>query len=804
MVEADPHLCYGIMAPGQYPLESLAVAMLKACGKAFDGHDLASRAAGYRDNHRLLTQDAISALATGNGHSGFVLLIDQFEQLFASGVAQVDREAVIENIRVMTADDNVQACGLVTIRDDFIGECARNPTLAQLLERQILITPLNKDELREAIEKPARAAGAKVEPELTRTLIRDCEGEANALPLLEFVLYKLWESAGSTRVLSYQRYEQLGGLIGALNSHADSIYGGLNTKALQDAARRIFLALIQPFQNARFARQSRFVDELLPSTGDAEAVRTTERALGVLAGERARLVTIRGLPGPKGETLRLVELSHEILIQCWDRLRSWLNADREFLLWKERLRVSVNDWRAHPNDAGVYLQGMLLDQAVNWLKQRPDEHSSEERQYIDSCRAKRDAARRRRFATIAAQAAGVLTLIAIIIWLPSRYSKQRLLANIRATIASDSDASIVLALHALNKYPGYETEALLQEAVQTRSAPVQIGFPGAIEEMTFLPDSRRVAVLMPGLAPRVCPSGSKGSCVSYGADKALSRVTGSNTQLFAGTNDGSLHIWALDSREARPGPPPVPGRITAIAVPETGGNILYASTGDGNIIYRWGPGMQAPSLVATLPEKINDIAQPEKGERLAAVGNDGGVFLFNSLTEPPKHLKNPSGIAGHIVMTADGQKLTTIPQVGSLYAWQFSAETGSPVGPLSGSAQGGGMSRDGSRLFVVNRDNKGRLSISIRDGVRLAELCTFALAPEQVTSAVMSPDGKRIATAVTLPGNEGAIRVYELDPAELAMVAKEVIANKDQASLLAACRQHLDAGTCAKYIGVTK
>lgn len=114
------------------------------------------------------------------------------------------------------------------------------------------------------------------------------------------------------------------------------------------------------------------------------------------------------------------------------------------------------------------------------------------------------------------------------------------------------------------------------------------------------------------------------------------------------------------------------------------------------------------------------------------------------------------------------------------------------------------MSRDGTRLFTINRDSKGRLSISIRDGVRLAELYSFALPPEPVTSAVMSPDGKRIAAAVTLPGNEGAIRVYELESAELVAVAKEVIASKDQASLTATCRQYLNANTCTKYIGEAK
>jgi hypothetical protein len=39
-----------------------------------------------------------------------------------------------------------------------------------------------------------------------------------------------------------------------------------------------------------------------------------------------------------------VEVAHEALIRHWQRLQSWLNADREFLLWRQRLRHDLEDW----------------------------------------------------------------------------------------------------------------------------------------------------------------------------------------------------------------------------------------------------------------------------------------------------------------------------------------------------------------------------------------------------------------------------------------------------------------------------
>ena len=43
---------------------------------------------------------------------------------------------------------------------------------------------MRRDELRRAIELPARRAGLRVEPELVDALIADVEGEPGALPLL--------------------------------------------------------------------------------------------------------------------------------------------------------------------------------------------------------------------------------------------------------------------------------------------------------------------------------------------------------------------------------------------------------------------------------------------------------------------------------------------------------------------------------------------------------------------------------------------------------------------------------------------
>ena len=61
-----------------------------------------------------------------------------------------------------------RALVLVAIRADFYGRCAAYPELARLLAaNHVLVGPMRRDELRRAIELPARRAGLDVEPELS-------------------------------------------------------------------------------------------------------------------------------------------------------------------------------------------------------------------------------------------------------------------------------------------------------------------------------------------------------------------------------------------------------------------------------------------------------------------------------------------------------------------------------------------------------------------------------------------------------------------------------------------------------------
>ena len=73
---------------------------------------------------------------------------------------------------------------MLAVRSDFYSTCARYPWLAERIsENQILVGPMQRHELRRAIEGPALRAGLRLEDGLTEAFLEEAGDEPGALPL---------------------------------------------------------------------------------------------------------------------------------------------------------------------------------------------------------------------------------------------------------------------------------------------------------------------------------------------------------------------------------------------------------------------------------------------------------------------------------------------------------------------------------------------------------------------------------------------------------------------------------------------
>ena len=144
--------------------------------------------------------------------SRLVVAVDQFEELFTLCRDEAERAAFVDELVAAGSRSRRRALVLVAVRADFYGRCAAYPELSRLLgANHVLVGPMRRDELRRAIESPARRAGLTVDSDVVDALIADVEGEPGGLPLLSTALLELWQRRDGRR-LRMSAYEQTGGV----------------------------------------------------------------------------------------------------------------------------------------------------------------------------------------------------------------------------------------------------------------------------------------------------------------------------------------------------------------------------------------------------------------------------------------------------------------------------------------------------------------------------------------------------------------------------------------------------------------
>jgi hypothetical protein len=373
-----------ISRPGPDPLESLAVALSPYTA---DVLDLAGK---LREDERRLHITARVALRDAPPEQRLVVLVDQFEEVFTLCHDERQCQALIDNLLHAASVAKGQTVVLLTLRADFYSKCAAHPRLAAALsDHQLLVGPMTEDELRRAIERPARLAGCEFEPGLVDVLLRDVLDQPGGLPLLQHALLELWGQRQGRR-LTLAAYQTIGGVAGALERRAEAVYSQLSAPE-QEICRRIFLRLTQPGEGTEDTKRRASLRELLPAEGQTE---TVEAVVHTLAGPEVRLVTTEGDKAAEAE--RFVEVAHEALIRGWPRLREWIERDREALRVQRRLTEAAREWERCGRDESYLYRGARMAEANEWAEAHAGELNVQEREFLDTSTesAQREAAER--------------------------------------------------------------------------------------------------------------------------------------------------------------------------------------------------------------------------------------------------------------------------------------------------------------------------------------------------------------------------------------------------------------------------
>ncbi|MDX1984489.1 MAG: TIR domain-containing protein, partial [Bryobacteraceae bacterium] len=245
------------MVPGGRPLRSLAMAMiplLEPDKSETDRLAEGAKLAGHLSDHTFGLRDvAERVLHLQQGTAKLLLVVDQWEELYTLS-SEAARESFLRQM-LEAVEGNVGGLHVVlTLRGDFMGRALEHRGLSDRLEGAVKhLGPMTRAELEQAITGPAGRTGLELEDGLAGRLLDDAAAEPGNLPLLEFVLRRLWEEREGPR-LSHAVYGSIGGISGAVARHADAVFARL-TGAEQQAARRVFLQVVRPMADGGYTRR---------------------------------------------------------------------------------------------------------------------------------------------------------------------------------------------------------------------------------------------------------------------------------------------------------------------------------------------------------------------------------------------------------------------------------------------------------------------------------------------------------------------------------------------------------------------
>ena len=554
-----------LMTPTEHPLKNLAATLS-------DEMDVAAATLIenlVRDSYTL-HRSAREKLSIENDGC-LLLVVDQFEEVFALCRSEEERASFIDNLLTAASEKEGTVMIIIALRADFYAACASYPQLREALgNSQEYIGAMSDEEIKRAIEEPARRGRWELEPGLIDLLLHDVAHEPGALPLLSHALFETWQRRRG-RIMTLSGYASSGGVRGAIAETAEAVFNDQLNRRQRVMARKIFLRLTElagDESTADTRRRASFAELILKP----EEAATTHEVLKMLAD--ARLITT---------TEDAAEVAHEALIREWPTLRHWLEENRESLRLHRQLTEAAQEWQALNRTPDSLYRGARLAQAREWIETHQDEINGLEHEFLvvsieawDREAAEREEGRQRELTSAKELAetqrqfashvqtrnrvliaigsiAILLALLAGIFGLQSRNEKRvaisRELSNAAVSnLETDPELSMLLALQALDTAYTGEAEDVLHRSLQSSRVRMTLsGHVGGVRALDISADGKTIAVASYGneLTIWETVSGQK----LFSLPGSIARYSPDGTHLAIGGEDGFVTIWDIATQE---------------------------------------------------------------------------------------------------------------------------------------------------------------------------------------------------------------------------------------------------------------
>ncbi len=354
--------------------------------------DLARELEAQPGRLALLTQDLAEERSTR-----VLLFVDQLEELYTLTADPAVRGRFLRALVAAADDADGPVRVVLTVREEFLSRLAEGPELREALAHITILRSPDSTQLREILTRSVKRTGyAYDDPGLVDRMVEEVSNESSSLPLLQFAGQKLWEGRDRNRRLLLERvYEEMGGVAGALATHADGVLAALTDRQVV-LARTILLRLVTPDLTRRTATRSQVLEDL-PET----AAEVLDRLVG------ARLITVRRSSGNDEADLELV---HESLLVAWKRFARWLEGSHEEREFLSEIGHAAELWQRRAQRADELWQGEALREAEATVKRLEMDLPSTAHAFLRSSRRREDQRRRRRRWLVA----GVVTVLSAV------------------------------------------------------------------------------------------------------------------------------------------------------------------------------------------------------------------------------------------------------------------------------------------------------------------------------------------------------------------------------------------------------
>jgi WD40 repeat protein len=524
------------MRPADAPVRNLALALADLTDKIGLTGKAGDLIEAWADRfERVLTKssfgiaEALRLIPPQSNVGRVLLLVDQFEELFrfaklrsegsldpATAAERWDEAtAFVRLLLAATKSFEVPIHVVVTMRSDFIGDCALFHGLPEAVSQsQFLVPGMTRDQREEVIREPLKLAKGRIDPAVVQRALNDTDDEPDQLPILQHAMMRCWERAfrrAEQEVdhlphLTIDDYKTVGGVKQALSLHANEILEALpgrpetTTIGLQLATKRVFQALTETDQEGRSIRRPQRFHDLVQyvTPGDAREDAAKEATRTVVARFASHDCSfLRLIPPVDANDIAddsIIDIGHEALIRRWDKLEgegeeNWIREEeRNAEQYRALLRYADRGATIPPEDLTVLESWWSVRKPSRFWAQRYTKHKADNfekiREVLAQSRAKADAAieEHQRYES------RVIGIMANAVRNPRRYNG-----------AADSLA------YALNKPPHLPNVAEyvevfyngLNELREKRRIAIPDRFAKQIFALSFAPTGKLLAVAVP-------------------------------------------------------------------------------------------------------------------------------------------------------------------------------------------------------------------------------------------------------------------------------------------------------------------